>query len=259
MTLPALFVSHGAPTVILDESPVRTFLAKLSETVEKPREILAVSAHWETAAPVVSDAEKPETIYDFYGFPDALYKLTYPAPGAPSLAAKTRKLLTEAGFGPVGTETRGLDHGAWVPLMLGWPEADIPVTQLSIQPHKDPAWHYALGEALRPLRSDGVLILASGNLTHNLSEFRGHALDSEPESWARAFDEWAGWAISEGRTAELLDYRRVAPEAVRNHPTDEHLLPLFVAMGAGSAGVPGRHLHKSYTYGVLAMDAFAFS
>jgi 4,5-DOPA dioxygenase extradiol len=259
MTIPALFVSHGAPSVILDHSPVRTFLSKLAETVEKPKEILAVSAHWETDAPVVSDAENPETIHDFFGFPDPLYKLTYPAPGAPALAEKTRNLLVEAGLGPVATAPRGLDHGAWVPLMLGWPEADIPVTQLSIQPARDPAWHFRLGEALRPLRDDNVLILASGNLTHNLREFRGHAIDSEPESWARAFDEWAGWAIAEGRTEELLDYRRTAPEAVRNHPTDEHLLPLFVAMGAGSPGVSGRHLHKSYTYGVLAMDAFAFS
>jgi len=259
MSLPALFVSHGAPTVILDESPVRTFLAKLSETVEKPDAILAVSAHWESDVPVLSNAEKPETIHDFYGFPDAMYRLAYPAPGAPGLAEKTRKLLMEAGLAPAASEPRGLDHGAWVPLMLGWPDADIPVTQLSIQPARDPAWHFRVGEALRPLRDENVLIMGSGNLTHNLREFRGHALDSEPESWARAFEEWAGWAICEGRTEDLLDYRARAPEAVRNHPTDEHLLPLFVAMGAGSPGVMGRHLHHSYTYGVLAMDAFAFS
>lgn len=259
MTIPALFVSHGAPTVVLDESPVRTFLTKLAETVDKPDAILAVSAHWESETPMLSTAEAPETIHDFYGFPEAMYQLRYPAPGAPELAEKTRKLLLEAGLGPVDMDQRGLDHGAWVPLMLGWPDADIPVTQLSIQPARDPAWHYRIGEALRPLRDDNVLIMASGNLTHNLREFRGHTIDSEPESWARAFDEWAGWAIAEGRVEALLDYRRKAPEAVRNHPTDEHLLPLFVAMGAGSPGVPGRHLHKSYTYGVLAMDAFAFS
>ncbi|WNK00618.1 class III extradiol ring-cleavage dioxygenase [Thalassospiraceae bacterium LMO-JJ14] len=259
MPIPALFVSHGAPTVILDESPVRTFLTKLAETVETPDAILAVSAHWETETPMLSDAANPETIYDFYGFPGAMYQLSYPAPGAPELAEKTRKLLVDNDLGPVDMAERGLDHGAWVPLMLGWPKADIPVTQLSIQPHKDPSWHYRMGEALRPLRDDNVLILASGNLTHNLQEFRGHTLDSEPEPWARAFDEWAGWAICEGRTEDLLDYRRLAPEAVRNHPTDEHLLPLFVAMGAGSPGQSGRHLHKSYTYGVLAMDAFAFS
>jgi 4,5-DOPA dioxygenase extradiol len=188
MSMPALFVSHGAPTVILDESPVRTFLSKLSEAVGKPDAILAVSAHWESDVPVLSNAEKPETIYDFYGFPDAMYRLSYPAPGAPGLAESTRKLLMEAGLTPAASEPRGLDHGAWVPLMLGWPDADIPVTQLSIQPARDPAWHFRVGEALRPLRDDNVLIMGSGNLTHNLREFRGHALDSEPESWARAFE-----------------------------------------------------------------------
>jgi len=259
MSIPSLFVSHGAPSVILDPSPVHTFLDKLAETVERPSAILAVSAHWETRTPHVSNAEMPETIYDFFGFPEALYKMTYPAPGAPELAAKTAALLEGAGLGPVDAEPRGLDHGAWVPLLMGYPDADIPVTQLSIQSERDPAYHYQLGEALRPLRDDGVLILASGNLTHNLREFRGHTIDAEPEEWARAFDEWMSWAIAEGRVDDLLHYRSRAPEAVRNHPTDEHLLPLFVAMGAGSTGVPGRHLHKSYTYGVLAMDAFAFS
>lgn len=259
MSIPSLFVSHGAPSVILDPSPVQAFVSKLSETVERPRAILAVSAHWETRTPHVSNAKNPETIYDFSGFPAALYKMTYPAPGAPELAARTAELLEDAGLGPVTAEPHGLDHGAWVPLLMGYPEADIPVAQLSIQPARDPAWHYQLGEALRPLRDEGVLILASGNLTHNLREFRGHSIDAEPEEWARAFDEWASWAIAEGRVDDLLNYRSRAPEAVRNHPTDEHLLPLFVAMGAGSPGVSGRHLHKSYTYGVLAMDAFAFS
>jgi 4,5-DOPA dioxygenase extradiol len=258
MSIPSLFVSHGAPSVILDPSPVRTFLGKLAETVETPKAILAVSAHWETATPHVSDAEHPETIYDFGGFADALYQMTYPAPGAPDLAAHTAALIEDAGMGPVTTTGRGLDHGAWVPLLLGFPEADIPVTQLSIQPDRDPAWHYRLGEAIRPLRDAGALIMASGNLTHNLREFRGHTFDAQPEG-ARAFDTWASWAIAEGRVDDLLNYRSRAPEAVRNHPTDEHLLPLFVAMGAGTPGGAGRHLHTSYTYGVLAMDAFAFS
>lgn len=258
MSIPSLFVSHGAPSVILDPSPVRTFLGKLAETVETLKAILAVSAHWETATPHVSDATMPETIYDFYGFPQALYDMTYPAPGAPDLAAKMATLLEDAGMGPVMTETRGLDHGAWVPLLLGYPDADIPVTQLSINPNETPAYHYKMGEALRPLRDDGVLILASGNLTHNLSEFRGQPIDAAPPEWVRAFDEWASWAIAEGRVEDLLNYRALAPEAVRNHPTDEHLLPLFVAMGAGTPTTPGRHLHKSYTYGVLAMDAYGF-
>jgi len=256
--IPSIFVSHGAPTIALDPSDARHFLTKLPDAIPRPTAILVVSAHWETATPHVSDATMPETIYDFYGFPQALYDMTYPAPGAPDLAAKMATLLEDAGMGPVMTETRGLDHGAWVLLLLGYPDADIPVTQLSINPNETPAYHYKMGEALRPLRDDGVLILASGNLTHNLSEFRGQPIDAAPPEWVRAFDEWASWAIAEGRVEDLLNYRALAPEAVRNHPTDEHLLPLFVAMGAGTPTTPGRHLHKSYTYGVLAMDAYGF-
>jgi len=256
--MPSLFVSHGAPTIALDQSEAHQFLEKLGGTVPKPKSILVVSAHWETETPHVSTAKNPETIYDFYGFPEALYEMTYPAPGAPSLALQVANLIEGAGMGPVTSEDRGLDHGAWVPLMLGFPEANIPVTQLSIQSHLDPAHHYQLGQALRPLRDEGVLILASGNLTHNLGEFRGRPLDAPPPDWVKAFDAWASWAIAEGRIDDLLNYRSRGPEAVRNHPTDEHLLPLFVALGAGDAGQPGRHLHKSYSYGVLAMDAYAF-
>lgn len=257
--LPSLFVSHGAPTIALDQSDAHKFLTKFPDAIDKPSAILAVSAHWETSTPHVSVATAPETIYDFRGFPDALYQMTYPAPGAPDLARRTGELLATNGLGPVKAETRGLDHGAWVPLLLGYPAADIPVTQLSINPNETPEYHFKIGEALRPLRDEGVLILASGNLTHNLAEFRGQPLDAEPPEWVRAFDEWASWAIAEGRVEDLLAYRTRAPEAVRNHPTDEHLLPLFVAMGAGTPTTPGRHLHKSYTYGVLAMDAYGFN
>ena len=256
--IPSLFVSHGAPTIALDSSEAHRFLQKMAASVAMPRAILVVSAHWETDMPHVSNAEAPETIHDFYGFPKPLYDLRYPAPGAPDVAVKTVALLDDAGMGPAVSEPRGLDHGALVPLLLGYPGADIPITQLSIQPQQDPAYHFRLGEALRPLRSEGVLILASGNLTHNLSEFRGQALDATPPDWVRAFDEWVSWAIAEARVQDLLDHRTKAPHAVRNHPTDEHLLPLFVALGAGSRTEPGRHLHKSYTYGVLAMDAYAF-
>jgi 4,5-DOPA dioxygenase extradiol len=256
--IPSLFVSHGAPTIALDQSDAHHFLTKFPDAVPTPTSILVVSAHWETDVPHVSDAKEPETIYDFRGFADALYQMTYPAPGAPDLATRTAELLTAANMGPVETETRGLDHGAWVPLMLGYPAADIPVTQLSINPNETPSYHFAVGEALRPLREEGVLILASGNLTHNLSEFRGQPIDAAPPEWVRAFDEWASWAIAEGQIEDLLNYRTLAPAAQRNHPTDEHLLPLFVAMGAGTPTTPGRHLHKSYTYGVLAMDAYAF-
>lgn len=256
--LPSLFVSHGAPTIALDASPAHGFLEKLSDVVPAPKVILVVSAHWETTAPMVSDAVWPEMIYDFYGFPKPLYDLDYPAPGAPDVTKHAADLIDAAGLGPVMSENRGLDHGAWVPLLLGYPAADIPVAQISIQPQKDPAYHFQLGKALRKLRGEGILILASGNLTHNLGEFRGRALNAPAPEWVQVFDAWMSWAIAEGRTQDLLHYRTRAPEAVRNHPTDEHLLPLFVAMGAGGDDEPGRHLHKSYSYGVLAMDAYSF-
>lgn len=257
--LPALFVSHGSPMLALEDGPARRFLTGLAADLPRPKAILVVSAHWETRTPVVSAASAPETIHDFgRGFPKALFAIRYSAPGAPELAARTAELLTAAGL-PVSVHPdRGLDHGAWVPLGLAWPDADVPMTQLSIQPHLGPEWHRRLGEALRPLREEGVLIVASGALTHNLGEFFGRDLDAEAPDWVVAFGNWMHGAVTEGRADEALDYRSRAPHAARNHPTEEHLLPLFVAMGAGTPGAAGRRLHSSHTYGVLAMDAYAF-
>jgi 4,5-DOPA dioxygenase extradiol len=198
----------------------------------------------------VNDVAVNATIHDFYGFPDALYRMQYPAPGAPSLAARVAELT-----GAKLDKTRGLDHGAWVPLMLGWPAADIPVAQLSIQPERGAAWHIALGRRLAPLRDEDILILASGSFTHNLLEFRRFAGQAEP-AWVSDFADWMDEALLERRDDDLENYRRLAPGAERNHPTDEHLLPLFVAYGAGN-GAPER-LHASQTFGILRMDAYAF-
>ncbi len=256
-TMPAIFVSHGAPTLAFEPVAARDFLRGLGQALPAPRAILAVSAHWETAVPTVSAAEHPETIHDFYGFPPELYRVRYAAPGAPALAQRVAGLLDRARLPVEFSEDRGLDHGAWVPLMLAYPDADIPVTQLSIQSARGPAWHWALGEALRPLREEGVLILASGSITHNLREFGGQGLNAAPVGYATAFSEWLAAAVSEGRNDDLIAYRSQAPEAARNHPTEEHLLPLLVAAGAGSAG-RGERLHASYTYGAFAMDVYRF-
>lgn len=256
--MPALFVSHGAPTLPLEDSPARHFIAGLGAELPRPAAILAVSAHWETPRPSVSAAERPETIHDFHGFPEALYRLRYPAAGAPQLARRVAHLLRDAGLSVDIDEDRGLDHGAWTPLLLMYPQAAIPVTQLSIQPQQDARYHWQLGEALRPLRDDGVLILASGSATHNLREFRGRAASSDAAPWARAFGEWLADTLEHGRTDDLLDYRGRAPEAVRNHPTDEHLLPVFVAAGAGTPGAAPKRIHSSYAYGVIGMDAYRF-
>ena len=255
--LPAVFVSHGAPTLAVEQHATVEFLKRLGGELGRPESILCVSAHWDTEAPAVSGAERPETIHDFGGFPDELYRMRYPAPGAPHLAGRVRELLGEAGLPCAVSPTRGLDHGAWVPLKLIYPGADVPVTQLSVQPQLGTEHHFRMGRALAPLREQGVLILATGSATHNLSRIgRGEV----PPAWASEFDEWLYRKISDGALEELLDYRRLAPHAAAAHPTDEHLLPLFVAMGAGSgeSAARGRSLHRGWTWGSLSMAAYGF-
>jgi 4,5-DOPA dioxygenase extradiol len=257
--MPVLYVSHGAPTLPLEPSAARDFLTGLGAVVGRPRAILAVSAHWESARPAVSAAQQPETIYDFYGFPQALYRLRYPAPGAPQLAARIVELLAGQGMPAQLDPQRGLDHGAWTPLMLLYPQADIPVTQLSIQPQAGPEYHLRLGAALCPLRDEDVLILASGSVTHNLRELRAPGgRDAQAPSWVTEFNEWLAAALLAGRTSELVAYRGKAPHAARNHPSEEHLLPLFVAAGAAGEGATAARLHSSYAYGVIGMDAYRF-
>jgi 4,5-DOPA dioxygenase extradiol len=258
-SLPTLFVSHGSPMLALQDSPARRFLQQLGATLPRPQAILVVSAHWETAgSPAVSLARQPETIHDFGGFPRALFEMQYPAPGAPDAAGRAAALLEEAGI-PVGrSATRGLDHGAWVPLRLMYPDADIPVAQLSIVRGASPALHEQIGRALAGLREEGVLILASGSLTHNLYEFRGQGVDAPVPDWVSGFGSWMKARLEADDRAALLDYRRAAPWAAENHPTDEHLLPLFVALGAAGATAHATQLHSSFEHGVLAMDAYGF-
>lgn len=255
---PALFVSHGSPTMPLEKSAANAFLRGFGPTLGRPNAILMVSAHWDTERPAVSGAERPETIHDFYGFPPELYRLRYPAPGAPQLAEKVAGLLKKNGLPADIDPGRGLDHGAWTPLILMYPEADIPVAQFSIQSHLGPAHHVRLGEALRPLRDEGVLIFASGGATHNLRELSRQRGNPVPQAWTAEFNEWLADALQSRRTEDLVDYRARAPHAVRNHPTDEHLIPLFVALGAGDPGGKTQRLHSSIDSGVISMDAYRF-
>jgi len=255
---PAIFVSHGSPTLPLERGPAVDFLRRLGNDLGRPEAILVASAHWDTESPAVSAAEAPETIYDFYGFPPELYRLRYPAPGAPQLARKAKKLLETSGLSTDLDPGRGLDHGAWTSLYLMYPDANIPVTQLSIQSHLGPAHHVRLGEALKPLRDEGVLIFASGGATHNLRELSYQRGNPVPQPWVVEFNEWLANALLSGRREDLVSYRRRAPHAVRNHPTDEHLIPLFVALGAGSADAAPQRLHTSISSGVISMDAYRF-
>jgi len=244
--------------MVLDDLPVAGVLASLGRALPRPKAILCVSAHWQAPRPCVSLAEAPETIHDFYGFPRPLYDLRYPAPGAPELARRAAALLEAAGFACDRDPERGLDHGAWEPLMLMYPDADVPVAQLALRADGDAEAHLALGRALAPLRAEGVLILGSGTATHNLAEWRA---GSETPDWARGFEDWLVAAVSAGDAAAIGDYLKRGPQARRAHPSAEHFLPLPLAMGAGSADngkIPGQVLHRGFSYGSLSMAAFAF-
>ena len=252
---PSLFLSHGAPTLPFENVPARDFLRGLFAARGKPKAVLIASAHWETEAPAVSTAANPATIHDFWGFPEELSKLVYAAQGAPGIAKRAASLLRAAGL-PAGEDPgQGLDHGAWVPLMLALDDADVPVFQLSIQPHRDPSHHLALGRALAPLRDEGVAVIGSGSATHNLRKLAWNK-HKEVAPWAREFDEWFAGRVEAGDEAALLDYRRRGPHAAEAHPTDEHLLPFYVAMGAGAEG---KRIHASFTHGALSMAAYAFA
>ncbi|RZM81721.1 DODA-type extradiol aromatic ring-opening family dioxygenase [Leptolyngbya iicbica] len=255
MTFPTLFISHGAPDLPIREGATQTFLRGLFTEIPVPKAIAIVSAHWLTAQPTISSAAKPATLYDFGGFPPELSQLVYPAPGHPTLADKIANLLTAQGFPVRLNGQRGYDHGVWTPLILADPTGRIPVVQISMQPHETPAHHLRLGKALAPLRDEGVLIVGSGAATHNFGGFSDR-YDAPPPDWAVAFDDWLANAIAQNNITQLLNYRQIAPFAARNHPTEEHLLPLFVALGAGGQG---RQLHRGFTYGAFSMAAYAFA
>ena len=261
--VPPVFVSHGSPLLMLAPGPVGEAWAGMAAALPRPRAILAVSAHWMTRSPAVSAAPHPETIHDFYGFPDALYDIHYEPPGAAALAAEVAALVPGIAVEP----RRGLDHGAWVPLRSMYPAADIPVVQLAVMPEHSPAEHFALGQRLAPLTDAGVLILASGSITHNLRDLVRDAPDDRALPYVIDFSHWMAGSLQRGDVPALLDYRRAAPGAVRAHPTDEHLLPLFVALGAAHGSQPadaaGRPLaepiFRGYSSGALAMDAYRFT
>jgi 4,5-DOPA dioxygenase extradiol len=243
---PTVFISHGAPTLPIDPSMPSGEFAAFAERFAPPRAILMLSAHWGTAQPVASVARLPETIHDFHGFPRELYEIRYSAPGAPEVGKQAAGLLSEAGIAS-SVAQHGLDHGAWVPMLLMFPHADIPVAQLSIQPRLDPAHHYRVGRALRALREDGVMVAGSGQITHNLrtADFSARPEDGDPR--VTEFTDWFEEKLRLRDIEALLDYRRQAPHAVLMHPTDEHLLPVFSALGAAG---------DDYELGIQSLGTF---
>nr|QED20602.1 4,5-dioxygenase-like protein [Drosanthemum candens] len=257
------YVSHGSPMLSVEESlPARQFFKSWREKIlsEKPNSILIVSGHWETDHPTLTATDGfHDTIHDFYGFPAPLYKLKYPAPGAPDLAARAQELLISAGFkGTCLDKKRGLDHGAWVPLLLMYPEADIPVCQLSIQLHKDARHHYNMGRALAPLREEGVLIIGSGSATHNLRSLDFKAGEGVVP-WAGEFDKWLEEALISGRYEDVNEYEKKAPHAKKAHPMPDHFYPLHVAMGASGENSKAELVHRSWSLGTISYASYKFT
>jgi 4,5-DOPA dioxygenase extradiol len=251
---PVLFVSHGAPLLAVQENAATAAWREIGQSLATPRAVLVASAHHDTPGPALTAHAHQETIHDFYGFPQALYDIHYPAPGEPVIAGEIRERLASAGFAAQLDVQRGIDHGVWVPLLRLFPDADVPVISISVDPRRDARWQYRLGQTLAPLRDAGVLIVGSGSLTHNLRalDWRAPAGIGTPE--ARAFADWTLDHLAAGRDTALLDWEN-APQARFNHPTPEHWLPLPIAAGAAS-GSPSPQMHAAtFEYGVLAQHA----
>ena len=257
-SLPTLFISHGSPMHAIEAGePGRAWRA-MADALPRPRALLMVSAHWESSLPLVLGSARPETIHDFGGFPPALYRLGYPAPGAPELAERVVALLKEAGIRAGVDGLRGLDHGAWSPLLHMYPQADVPVLQLSVQPPLGAAHHLALGRALGVLRGEGVLVVGSGHATHNLRDWMRGPADAAPLPYAREFAEWLHACLQSGDTQALTDWHERGPSARRAHPSDEHYLPLLVAFGAAGTTPRVERFVDCFDGPALAMDAYRF-
>jgi 4,5-DOPA dioxygenase extradiol len=265
-TLPSIFLSHGSPMIALEPGAAGAFMRRLGPAIDaafgRPRAILAVSAHTLTREPVLLGAERHAAVPDFGGFPQALYEMRYDAPGAPALAQEVKALLAASGVTAHVLDEGGLDHGIWTPLRYVYPDADVPVLPLAWMPMAPPAQQFALGEALARLREAGVLVMGSGSITHNLrllSTFTGRApMDAPEKPESAAFRQWFAERAAARDWDALFDYRSLAPLAALMHPTDEHLLPWYVAAGAGGRDATPLRLHDSHTYGALGMDAYGF-
>lgn len=249
--MPALFVGHGSPMNAIEANQFRRGWSEVAARFPRPRGVLCVSAHWETRGVFVTSAERPETIHDFYGFPRELFAVRYPAPGDPALARATAGLVTQVSIGLDGG--RGLDHGSWSVLTAMYPKADIPVVQLSLDTSRPASFHYGLAKELAPLREQGVLILGSGNMVHNLRLIDFHRQDGY--DWAvRINDELKRW-IRSGDHAALVDYPALGPDASRAVPSSEHYLPLLYALALQGEGEEVAFFNDALTAGSISMTS----
>jgi 4,5-DOPA dioxygenase extradiol len=265
-TLPPIFISHGSPMIALEPRAAGAFLQRLGPTIEarfgRPRAIIMLSAHTTARSPVLLAGERHEAVYDFGGFDPELFTLRYDAPGAPELAGRVAALLAESGITAQTLPQGGLDHGIWTPLRYAWPDAEIPVLPLAWVPTQSPAQQFALGEVLAPLAREGVLLVGSGSITHNLRRVFAGGLKADAEqpeiAESAAFRGWIRARAAARDWDALFAYRSQAPHAVDMHPSDEHLLPWYIAAGAGGRTHAPLRIHDSVTYGCLGMDTYAF-
>lgn len=265
-TLPTLFISHGSPMHALHAGRAGSAWAELGRRIGAPRAMLIASAHWESEWPMLTTSARPETIHDFSGFPPELYKLRYPAPGAPEVAQRAIELLKAAGMQATANGCRGLDHGAWVPLRHMYPDADVPVVQLSLQTQLPAAHSQRVGRLLAPLAREGVLIVGSGHMTHNLREWiefaRRHRMkvtEAPTAPYVDAFRGWVDQALHDSDATRITRWAEEAPHAQRAHPSDEHFLPLPLAFGAAGPQPRIERLDLGVDSGVLAMDSYVFT
>jgi len=257
---PVLFLSHDDPSQVVNlEHPSHKFLNALSAQLVKPKAIVCISAHWETSEPTVSGAGRLETIHDFYGFPSSYYQLNYDVEGDPVLAREVLKLFKNHGIDSKKDLRRGIDHGAWCVLKLLFPEANIPVIQLSVNPLGSAKEHFDIGNAIKSLRKQGVLIIASGTATHNLSAWKsGMAMQSPVEDYVLNFRDWLVTHLKSRKLDNLFNYLEEAPFVLKNHPSQEHILPLFIALGATNDDEPMHVIDDSYIYAHFSMASFVW-
>ncbi|HEY5715229.1 MAG TPA: class III extradiol ring-cleavage dioxygenase [Psychromonas sp.] len=256
---PAFFISHGSPMMAVEKSKTSLFLQQLGLSLTRPKAIVVFSAHFDNARDIViSGGQSPNTIHDFYGFPDELYDIEYNAPGSPALADKIAVLFTQQGLNPVVDRERGWDHGVWIPLRLMYPDADIPVVAISINSGLGAKVNYQYGQILAPLREQGVMIIGSGGISHNLREVFSSAPSVNRVARVKTFTTWVKDKLAAADIKALINYQNEAPDVFFNHPTQEHFIPLFAALGSSDFTF-AKQIHTDIEYEILAMDAYQFS
>lgn len=256
MMMPSLFIAHGAPTLVMEDNTYTRFLKELAKNLPRPKAIVLFSAHWESPITLISGVERYDMIYDFYGFPEEMYRMVYPAKGDPFLAKKIQEAFSQQGIKSQIDLSRGIDHGAWVVLQLLYPQADIPVVVLSVNPGLSPMEQYNIGKALSRLREENILIIGSGGTVHNLRMINWRSTQVDP--WALQFEDWLKEHLEKWDLASLYDYEKKAPFATQAVPRNEHFIPLLLAMGAADSTHQATLLYREFQYGNLSLTCWRF-